>query len=570
MATAATDRSRVQSQNLGQVLLEAGLISEEQMLEAQQHHEAGKGTLGSLVAKRGWVSPQSLAMALSLHLNLPLIDLTRHGVQPEVLRHVPEDMARRHHLIPLDVLEDGMAVVMEDPTNIQVLEELTARSGMRILPMVGVRADILTAIDMNYKASNSIEASLAEIAPLAEAIQAPSGPRPIEITAEDPVVRSVDLLLEQAVRDGASDIHIEPARDSVIVRYRIDGLLQQVLSLPRATLAPLLSRIKVLADMNIAETRRHQDGQFSVKFGEDEVFLRVATSETSWGELAVLRVLGRPVAILDLAGLGMAPDTLTTFNRLIQAPFGMILSSGPTGSGKTTTLYAALDQLDRRQLNIMTIEDPVEYDFPGISQIQVNRAAEINFASGLRATLRMDPDVILVGEIRDAETAQTASQAALTGHLVMSSIHANDAPGALFRLANLGVERYMIASSVMGVLAQRLVRRVCDHCKTEAEPTREERAAYQEELGEDLDRYYAGMGCNFCRHTGFRGRIGVFELLVMDDDTQQLFLHGASAAELKAVAEAQGMIPMRRDGMLKVQQGITTPAEVIHRVFTLK
>jgi general secretion pathway protein E len=566
----AAETPNTQSQNLGQVLLEAGLISEEQLREAQLHQATGRGSLGSLVAKRGWVSPQSLAMALSLHLNLPLIDLTRHSVQPEVMRHIPEDFARKHYVIPLDVLEDGLAVVMEDPTNIQVLEELTAISGMRILPMVGVRADILTAIDLNYKASHSIEASLAEIVPLAEPGQAAAGPRPLEITAEDPVVRSVDLLLEQAVRDGASDIHVEPARDAVIVRFRIDGLLQPVLSLPRSTLAPLLSRIKVLADMNIAETRRHQDGQFSVKFGEEEVFFRVATSETSWGELAVLRVLGRAVAIQDLAGLGIAPDTLTAVSRLIQAPFGMILSSGPTGSGKTTTLYAALDQLDRRQLNIMTIEDPVEYDFAGISQIQVNRAADINFASGLRGILRMDPDIILVGEIRDAETAQTASQAALTGHLVMSSIHANDAPGALFRLANLGVERYMIASSVIGVLAQRLVRRVCDHCKVEAEPTSQERAAYREALGEELDRYYAGMGCNFCRHTGFRGRIGVFELLVMDDATQQLFMQGASAVELKAAAEGQGMTPMRRDGMLKVREGITTPAEVLHRVFSLR
>jgi general secretion pathway protein E len=566
----AAETSNTQSQTLGQVLLEAGLINEEQLQEAQQHQAIGRGSLGSLVAKRGWVSPQSLAMALSLHLNLPLIDLTRHSVQPEVMRHIPEDFARKHYVIPLDVLEDGLAVVMEDPTNIQVLEELTAISGMRILPMVGVRADILTAIDLNYKASHSIEASLAEIVPLAEPGQAAAGPRPLEITAEDPVVRSVDLLLEQAVRDGASDIHVEPARDAVIVRFRIDGLLQPVLSLPRSTLAPLLSRIKVLADMNIAETRRHQDGQFSVKFGEEEVFFRVATSETSWGELAVLRVLGRAVAIQDLAGLGIAPDTLTAVSRLIQAPFGMILSSGPTGSGKTTTLYAALDQLDRRQLNIMTIEDPVEYDFAGISQIQVNRAADINFASGLRGILRMDPDIILVGEIRDAETAQTASQAALTGHLVMSSIHANDAPGALFRLANLGVERYMIASSVIGVLAQRLVRRVCDHCKVEAEPTSQERAAYREALGEELDRYYAGMGCNFCRHTGFRGRIGVFELLVMDDATQQLFMQGASAVELKAAAEGQGMTPMRRDGMLKVREGITTPAEVLHRVFSLR
>ncbi len=569
MATAANEHTPLTAQHLGKVLLDAGLITEEQLDEACQAQADGQGSLSSLIAEKRWVTPESLAMALSLHLNLPLIDLTRHAVQPEVLAQVPEAMARKNHLIPLDMIEDELAVVMEDPTNIRVIEELTARTGKRIMPMVGVREDIETAIDLNYKASRSIAESLAQIASGVEEQGADLGPRSVELTAEDPVVRSVDMMLEQAVRDGASDIHIEPIRDSVIVRYRIDGMLQQVLSLPRGTLAPLLSRIKILSDMNIAETRRHQDGQFSVRFGEDEIFFRVATSETTWGESAVLRILGRAEAIMNLPGLGMATDTLRRFNRMIQAPFGMILVSGPTGSGKTTTLYAALDELDRHQQNIMTIEDPVEFDFSGINQIQVNRAADITFASGLRAILRMDPDIILVGEVRDPETAAVATQAALTGHLVLSSIHANDSPGALFRLANLGVERYMIASSVIGVVAQRLVRRICEHCRTETQPTIEERAAYKEALGEELTTAFAGLGCNFCRHTGFRGRVGVFELLVIDDAMQQLFMQESSAAELKAEALRQGMIPMRQDGMLKVKAGITTPGEVIRNVFTM-
>jgi general secretion pathway protein E len=554
---------------LVQVLLDSGLITEQQHEEALKLYSAGEGSLSSIIADRRWVSPESLAMALSLHLNLPLIDLTRHSVRPEVLRHIPETMARKHHLVPLDVIDNSLAVVMEDPTDINVIEELTARSGMSILAMVGVRDDIQTAIDLSYKASHEIEESLAEVAQRSERPREREGPRRVQLTADDPVVRSVDMMLEQAVRDRASDIHIEPTREAVVVRYRIDGMLQQVLSLPRGTHGPLLSRIKVLAEMNIAETRRHQDGQFSAMFKDDEVFFRVATNDTTWGEMAVLRVLGRSDAILGLPGLGFPPESLMVFRKMIQAPFGMILAAGPTGSGKTTTLYAAVDELDRKQLNIMTIEDPVEYDFEGVNQIQVNRAAEITFASGLRAIMRLDPDIILVGEIRDNETAETATRAALTGHLVLSSIHANDAPSALFRLANLGVERYLIASSVIGVVAQRLVRRVCSHCTTEAEPTMQERLAYREATGEDLKSYTRGMGCNFCNQTGFRGRTGVFELLVINETTQQPFLQGASSFELKAEAERQGMIPMRRDGMQKVKEGITTPAEVIRNVFEL-
>ena len=569
MATPAPDRIPAASGQLAQVLLDAGLISDEQFEEARQLMEEGTSSMGSIIVQKNWVSSQSLAMALSLYLNLPLIDLTRHSVQPEVLKHVPQSLARKYHIVPLDVIDDSLAVVMEDPTDVTVMEELTARTGMSILPMVGVRDDINTAIDLNYKAGSSIEESLAQIAPLAEAEPDQDGTRRIELTAEDPVVRSVDMMLEQAVRDRASDIHIEPTRNSVVVRFRVDGMLKQMLTLPRGTHGALLSRLKVLAEMNIAETRRHQDGQFAVMFDKDEVFFRVATNDTTWGEMAVLRVLGRAEAILDLPGLGFPSDSLTVFRKMIQAPFGMLLVAGPTGSGKTTTLYGAVDELNRDQLNIMTIEDPVEYDFPGVNQIQVNRAAEITYGSGLRAIMRLDPDIILVGEIRDLETAETATKAALTGHLVLSSIHANDAPSALFRLANLGVERYMIGSSVIGIVAQRLVRKVCEHCREEIEPTVQEKLAYREAMDEEIRSYQGGVGCNFCSHTGFRGRTGVFEMLVINEATQQLFLDGASSFDLKAEAERQGMNPLRQDGMMKVKQGVTTPGEVIRNVFSL-
>jgi len=569
MASQAPASAPATDLSLGRILVEAELISKEQLLQVQKLQEAGKGSIGNILVENGWVSPESLAMALSLHLNLPIIALKRHVVQPEVLRHIPEEMARKHHLIPLDTIEGALAVVMEDPTDLQVIEELTARSGMRIMPMVGVREDIDTAIDVYYKSSGRIQRELVQFALEKESVEECEGPRRIDLTAEDPVVRAVDMMLEQAVRDHASDIHIEPTREAVIVRYRIDGMLQQVLSLPRGTHQPILSRIKVLAGMNIAESRRPQDGQFSVMFGDDEIFFRVASSDTTWGEIAVLRVLGRSETILDLPGLGFPSESMKSFHQMLQAPFGKILVAGPTGSGKTTTLYAAVNQLDRYRLNIMTIEDPVEYDFKGIHQIQVNRAADITFASGLRAIMRLDPDIILVGEIRDQETAETATQAALTGHLVLSSIHANDAPSALFRLANLGVERYLVASGVIGIVAQRLVRCICPHCKVLTRPTEEQRAAYRSVLGEQLTQYYIGEGCNFCRQKGYMGRTGVFEVLVMSGATQQLLLQGASASEIKADAEKRGMIPMRRDGMLKVNRGITTPEEVMRMVYTI-
>jgi general secretion pathway protein E len=552
---------------IGQVLSQAELISPAQ-LEAALKLQAEGDTrrLGDILIESGWLQPENLAMALSVHLNLPFIDLKRHRIQPDALQLVPEEIARRYHLIPLDLVDGSLAVVMEDPTDIQVLEELEALAAHSIRPSVGVAPDIEAAIDLNYKANRQIELEVAEfaIAPGMEAAGAELAPAEPLVT--DPVVRAVDLILDQAVRDRASDIHIVPDFDSVRIRYRVDGVLQESVSLPRASHDPLLSRVKILAGMNIAERRRPQDGQFSKGIDGEEIHFRVATSDTTWGEMATLRVLGRSESILDLPGLGLLEDAIEDLESLIHLPFGMVLVSGPTGSGKTTTLYAALNQLDRQHLNIMTIEDPVEYNFGRINQIQVNRAAEITFASGLRGVMRLDPDVIMVGEVRDGETADSATQAALTGHLVLSSIHANDSPGALYRLAHLGVERYMISSAILGVVAQRLVRRICPHCKTTATPSPAERAAYETEMGESIDEIFKGEGCTYCGHTGYLGRTGVFEILRVDEDMRQLFVSGSAAGEIKSIAQARGMKTMRQDGMIKVQMGITTPEEVLRNV----
>lgn len=555
--------------SLGNVLIKADLITPGHLREAREIQRKDPRRLGEILIANGWVTPERLAMALSLQLDLPLIDLKRHSVQDEALDAIPEASARKHMLIPLDVVDGSLAVVMEDPTDVQAIEELTAHSGMPVLPMVGVRDDIQSAIDMNYRASEIIRREIADFIPMGDQIEGVEAAEPDEAADHDPVVRTVDLILEQAYRDRASDIHIEPGKEGLRVRYRIDGDLREALTLPMGSHLPLLSRIKVLAGMNLAERRRPQDGQFSMRADGDEIFFRVASSDTTWGEMIVLRLLGRSDTILDLEGLGLLPEPLQVLQKMIQSPFGIILVCGPTGSGKTTTLYAALNQLDRDRRNIITVEDPVEYDFPGISQIKVNRAAGIDFASGLRGIMRLDPDVIMVGEVRDAETARTAIQAALTGHLVLSSVHANDAAGALIRLIHLGVEPYLLTSAVVGVVAQRLVRTLCPHCQSTREAMPPQRAAFEQALEKPLKSYTAGDGCNFCGESGYLGRTGVFEVLQMNEAIRVLLAEGASSSEMTAKAVDSGMIPLQKDGMLKVEGDITTPDEVMRNVYTM-
>jgi general secretion pathway protein E len=339
--------------------------------------------------------------------------------------------------------------------------------------------------------------------------------------------------------------------------------------LPKDIHAALLSRFKVMAGMNIAEKRRPQDGQISTEVEGRRIDLRAATSDSAHGEMMVLRVLDKSVSLMSLRELGFSPVALERHIRLLRSPFGMVLVGGPTGSGKTTTLYASINQLNSTERNIITIEDPIEYQFPGINQIQVNEKADITFATGLRSLMRLDPDVILVGEVRDGDTAHIASQAALTGHLVLSSIHANDAVGVLLRLADLGIEPFLIASSLVGVVAQRMVRRVCSYCAVDAEPSVEEQAAYEQEVGERIETMKRGVGCNLCANTGFLGRVGIFELLTLNEEIRKLLLTGAPASAIRDRAVEDGMVPMRRDGMQKTKYGLVTPAEVMRGVYSI-
>jgi general secretion pathway protein E len=551
------ESARTRREELGQILVKENLITAAQLETAFRLQKQQGKKLSSILVNNGLIKAEDLAVALSIHLNMPLIDLRRHVIQADALRLIPEETARRHILIPMDIINDALIVVMADPEDIQAIEDIKAQAKIRVEVALGIPADIERAIDLNYRSNAEIKKQVDQLRPIIKDIETPPSP-----AMKTPIAETLDLLIAQAVKNRASDIHVEPQDNRLRIRFRM-------FTFPIATHGQLISRVKILAGMNIAEQRHPQDGQFNFKLGSKEIDIRVATMETPYGERAALRILDKSLSLFTLPELGFLPDTLKRYNKMLKSPIGMILVSGPTGSGKTTTLYASVNQLDRNELNIMTIEDPIEYHFMDINQTQVNTKAGITFAGGLRAIMRHDPDVILVGEIRDKDTAITAVQAALTGHLVLSSIHANDAVGALFRLMDLGIEPSLISATLIGVLAQRMARRVCTGCRTHFELSAEEMAAYSEEIERPPEEFLKGAGCNLCVDTGFRGRIGIFELLVMNDKIGMMLRGGTSPAEIKAQALAEGMATMKHDAMLKAEKGITTVSEVLRSVFSV-
>lgn len=556
---------RVTKKSLGEMLVEENLITPAQLESALAQQQQQGGKLSDILLKQGLVKAEQLAIVLSIQLNLPLIDLKRHAIQPEALRLIPEDMARKHALIPLDIVNDSLMVVMADPEDIRTIEDVKAQAKMRVEVALGVRSDIERAINLNYRSSSAIEKQVSQFTPAA----ADKTDDTETLTARTPIAETLDLLITQAVKDRASDVHIEPQEDRLRIRYRIDGILHDMFAFPLSVHTPLVSRVKILSEMDTSEQRRPQDGQFSIKLGGHEVDIRAATMETPYGERVTLRILDKSLALFTLTELGFQPDVLKKYRAMLKSPLGMLLVSGPTGSGKTTTLYASINELDRNERNIMTIEDPIEYSFMDINQTQVNTKAGITFASGLRAIMRHDPDVILVGEIRDTDTATTAIQSALTGHLVLSSIHANDAVGVLFRLMDLDVEPASISSTLIGIVGQRMVRRICPNCRAPYQPPEEERRSLNKELEEKVTTFYHGTGCNLCANTGYRGRTGIFEFLVMSEDIRKTLRSHAGAGEIRAQAIAEGMKTMKQDGMLKVKEGITSISEVMRSVFSI-
>lgn len=505
-------------------------------------------------------------LAAEERVSLPRLNMLSQAPTPEALQLVPEALARRYRLIPLEIKDNSLRVAMASPGDILAIEALAARTRMRVDSIAASETDIRDAIDFNYRAFGET-AKRFDAAGLKAATADRIG---VEGDVDASAVQALDLIFEEGVKARASDIHIEPEKDQLRIRYRIDSVLHDVLFLPLDIHATLSSRIKILAGMNIADTRRSQDGQISLMIKDRDVDIRVATANTVNGEMMVLRLLDKSLTTFSLSQLGFLPESQQKYEQMLAAPFGMILLSGPTGAGKTTTLYASVNGLDRVSRNIITIEDPVEYRFEGINQIQVNVRAGVTFADGLKAILRLDPDVVLVGEIRDVDTARVATQAALTGHLMLSSVHANDSVGVLFRLIDLGVEPFLICSSVVGVIAQRMVRQVCPHCARPITIPSAEQIAYSRECFEEQSKFLHGAGCRSCAHTGYLGRTALFEILHLSDNLKQMLVNGATHTQLREQAFREGMTSLAKDGMLKAKAGITTPSEVVRNAYVVE
>jgi type IV pilus assembly protein PilB len=562
----APDRQNVR---LGDQLLANNLITEAQLQKALEMQRDSGGLLGEVLVSTGALTEQALAHALANFFGFDVANLRRDNVDPAMLNFLPESVAREFVAFPVRMEDDNLFVAVAEPSE-ELRNALAKASGKPVKLLIAPLSDVRWAIDSNYRALGSV-AQLVQVFESVEGSRKKSveSSEP-EIVADDaPVVQVVDRILTQAMRDRASDVHIEPADDIVRVRFRIDGALKEILQLPAAIGPGLVSRIKIMANMNIVERRRPQDGQLTINIDGKEVDVRVATTSTIMGESCVMRLLDKTRSVLRLNDLGMPVDTHEAYSKIVRAPFGMVLCAGPTGSGKTTTLYATLSEVNNPTLNVMTIEDPVEYVFPSINQIQTNEQAGLTFATGLRSILRQDPDVILVGEIRDVETTRVAVQSALTGHFVVSSLHATDSVSALHRFLDMGIESFLIASSVLAVVGQRLLRRICPSCKAPYVPTDEEMVFYEESGGPTKTEFFQGTGCNFCTHTGYKDRIGIYELLIMTPEIRRLVVGWATQEELRNMAVKQGMRTLRQEAINLVGQDITSISEVIRSVYTL-
>jgi type IV pilus assembly protein PilB len=552
---------------LGELLVGRNLITHSQLAEALLQQSASGKRLGALLVDLGALDELGLAQTLAEQLHLPLADLRQATPDDEAIAVLPESIARAHTVIPIRRVDGGLEIAMGDPLDEEARRQVEDSISGPIRVYVAPASDIRRAIDKAYRALTAVdrhvEAFLATEALTVEVLAER------EATDSAPVVSVVNLIITQAVRDRASDIHIEPQDSRVRIRYRIDGALHDVLALPANMGPAVVSRVKVLAAMNIVERRRPQDGQIAMQVDGRPLDIRVATTATIWGEKAVMRLLDKSRALLRLDELGMEKDTHTRFSRLIRSPFGMVICAGPTGSGKTTTLYASLAEINQSELNIMTVEDPVEYVLPSVNQIQIHDQAGVTFAGGLKAILRQDPDVILVGEMRDVETARIGVQSALTGHLVLTSLHATDAAGALQRFLDMDIEPFLVASSVIAVVGQRLVRRICRFCKVRFEPSVEDRRFYEDAGGPPKSVFWHGEGCNFCFHTGYEDRIGVYELLTVTEEMKRMLMSKAAHDEMRALALEQGMHSLQDCGIRLVDEDVTTISEVVRSLYTV-
>ena len=549
-------------QPLGRLLVEKGVVSEDQLRIAIQEQNKNHQPLGRLLVGLGFLSEATIRDVLSENLGQESVDLATVIIDSAAIKLIPKDIARRYQLLPLsvDMANKHLTIAIADPDNIIALDQLRAllKDEYRLTTQLASESDILRAIDQYYGFELSIDGILHEIEPGDMEYQAQHQ----GVTEfSQPVVRLIDALLTEAVQQGASDIHFEPESSFLRIRYRIDGVLRQVRSLHKSFWPAMVVRMKVMSGMNIAETRAPQDGRISLRLSGRAIDFRVASHPTTHGENLVLRILDRQKGIVSIDKIGLDDTALNTLRLIIAKPEGIVLVTGPTGSGKTTTLYSVLNHVNTESVNIMTLEDPVEYPLPMIRQTSVNEAAKLDFASGIRSMMRQDPDIILVGEIRDHPTAEMAFRAAMTGHQVYSTLHTNSAIGAIPRLLDIGIMPDIMAGNIIGIIAQRLVRVLCPHCKYPYHPDQAERKLLGIRHNEESTLYRAA-GCDLCQHQGYKGRFAIMELLKMDNDLDDLVAHRASTRELKQAALDKGFRPLAADGLQRVLQGITSLSEV--------
>ncbi len=548
------------------ILLEDGLVTEEQLVAAFDVHEQEGRPLGRVLVDQGLLTESQLVAALAEQIGLGFVDLSEVSVDATAVAKVPAAICRRYTVLPIGFDDGKLVVAMADPGNVFALDDIRQLTRLEPQPVVATREDLLAAINRFCRADGELDELSATMSD-EEADDEELG-RLTEVVEDAPIVKYVNLLITQAIQDRASDIHIEPAEHELRVRYRIDGVLHEVMKSPKQIAGGVTSRLKIMADIDIAERRIPQDGRLSVTTQGKKIDLRVATLPTVWGEKVVMRVLDNSTARLDLQDLGFSDSNFTRYKESYVKPYGMILVTGPTGSGKSTTLYSTLNIVSKPEINVITVEDPVEYRLPGINQVQVNVKAGLTFAAALRSILRSDPDVVLIGEIRDHETAQIAVEAALTGHLVLSTLHTNDAPSAITRLTEMGIEPFLVGSALDAVLAQRLARRLCSKCKEEYQPTEQELvgARFPWLTSESVPTLFRPVGCSSCARTGYKGRLALHEVMSVSEEVERLAVTRASSAEIEKVAHAQGMISLRDDGWAKVVKGVTSVEEILRVV----
>jgi type IV pilus assembly protein PilB len=566
------------SVRLGEILLKESLITQDQLEKALEFQRSNGGKLGSCLTKMGFITDDDITGVLSRQYGVPSINLKYYEIDPNVIKLIPQDTALRYQVIPLSRVGSVLTIAMTDPTNVFAMDDIKFMTGFNVEPVVASESAIAEAISRFYGGGASSHEELSTLMKdlvdedqeleLAAEEQEMDAAMLEKAAEEAPIIKLVNLILTDSVKRGASDIHVEPYENEMRVRFRVDGVLQTVMSPPLKLRDAITSRMKIMAKLDIAEKRLPQDGRIMIKYKAEgkkkELDFRVSTVPTLYGEKIVLRLLDKENLRLDMTKLGFEPESLKKFERNILRPYGMVLVTGPTGSGKTNTLYSSVSRLNQVDTNIMTAEDPVEFQLQGINQVQMKDQIGLNFAAALRAFLRQDPNIILVGEIRDFETAEIAVKAALTGHLVLSTLHTNDAPSTISRLMNMGIEPFLVATSVNLICAQRLVRRVCGNCKEELDIPEQALidAGYTPEEAQTT-KVYHGKGCSTCGKRGYKGRTGLYEVMEINDELRELILVGASALELKKKAIEQGMITLRRSGLIKSALGLTTLEEVI-------